>query len=181
MTESAKDRKPRLPDEDEPANRAPGDRLDAQGASAAGTPTNSGDSGGRGEGNGDPKPDVPNAPVPDCTEKRDLAGEEPKSFDGQVLDLAEGSLAVIAVLGVLGAGLYVWSGWGGDGDAAGEVFEFVKVGLLPLAVMILTYYFAKQRRAEGGEGSAGGNGGGGSGADGKGNSQPSAGRNDSDA
>lgn len=64
----------------------------------------------------------------------------------RVLRLARWSLLVIAAFVVVAAFVYVWAETrkcNGE-KAAGEVFEFVKVGLLPLAVLILTHYFHKE-------------------------------------
>lgn len=62
-----------------------------------------------------------------------------------VLRLARRSLLVIAACVVVAAFVYVRAAMEEckAEEAAGEVFEFVKVGLLPLAVLILTYYFRK--------------------------------------
>ena len=79
-----------------------------------------------------------------------------KTLDERVLSFAKWSLAGIALLALLAAFVYAISG---DSEAGSEIFEFMKVGLLPLAVMILTYYFAKPggpgRRGPGAQGADG--------------------------
>lgn len=64
----------------------------------------------------------------------------------KVLRLAVWTLAAVGLFAFIFSGLYVWASLAGmkDGfNALPEIFEFIKVGLLPLAVLILTFYFQR--------------------------------------
>ncbi len=64
----------------------------------------------------------------------------------KVLRLAGWTLAIVGLFAFTFSGLYVWASLTGKSDsfnALPEIFEFIKIGLLPLAVLILTFYFQR--------------------------------------
>lgn len=74
-------------------------------------------------------------------------GYVPRNPDpAKVLRLAAWTLAVVGIFAFGFSGLYVWASLAGKKDsfdALPEIFEFIKIGLLPLAVLILTFYFQR--------------------------------------
>lgn len=72
-----------------------------------------------------------------------MSPSEPDELHPRVLRLARQSLLAIASCTALAASAYVYTELRRDNAeaAAQQVFELVKVGLLPLAVLVLTHYF----------------------------------------
>ena len=64
---------------------------------------------------------------------RSLSETQRLRFAGRVL-------AVLAILAVAGGSAHVFL----DNGATAAIFEFVKIGLLPLAVLIVSFYFPKE-------------------------------------
>ena len=70
----------------------------------------------------------------------------PNPDPAKVLRLGTWTLAAVGLFAFTFSGLYVWASLTGKKDtfeALPEIFEFIKIGLLPLAVLILTFYFQR--------------------------------------
>ena len=68
------------------------------------------------------------------------------NFDLALLRLAKQALLFIYIFVTLFLAVYILAvvrGWSDACDLLGAIFEFIKIGILPLVVLILTFYFQK--------------------------------------